>query len=249
MEDNRPDITRDIHPAYDTPESDVNVLEREIGALEHRLTEAERALNTFQTQIRAHLHLEIRRVNELTELYKQQKRDKKARRLEQKKRGKNYKEPKGVITTRPVDGTPSRDADEQQELKRLYKEAIVHVHPDKFATDEEHVGQQANALTVQLNAIYQSGDLQELKDFHQHILSGNAMAHIPYQPTIIADPVALSTYLRKKRDELANQLAYIKQLQLYTVLQTYPDPLTFIDELRGDFIQRIQQLQKRTRTK
>ncbi len=116
-------------------------------------------------------------------------------------------------------------------------------------TDDARTNEQANALTVQLNALYQSGDLQELIDFHEHILSGNAMAHIPYQPSTIADPDALRTYLRKKRDELAQQLEALKQMHLYTVLQTYAEPLTFIDELRIQFVERIQLLQKRTRSK
>jgi len=229
--------------------NELHSLEVEIKTLEAQLTEAERLVNIFQAQIRSHLHSEIRRVNELTDLYKQQKRDKKAKRLEQKKRGKNYKEPKAVLKPGSTKTTTSPDPNEQQELKRLYKEAIVHVHPDKFANDDARINEQANTLTVQLNAIYQGGDLQELKDFHEHILSGNAMAHIPYQPSTIVDPEALGTYLRKKRDELAQQLETLKQMHLYTVLKTYAEPLVFIDELRSQFTERIQQLQKRTRTK
>lgn len=234
-----------------TPDpNELHALEQQIHTLETQLTEAEQMVNVFETQIRSKLYNEIRRINELTALYKQQKRDKKAKRLEQKKRGKNYKEPQGVLKTKPAgNAATTPGSDEQQELKRLYKEAIVHVHPDKFANDGEHTSEKANALTVQLNAIYQSGDLQELKDFHEHILSGNAMAHIPYQPSTIADADALRTYLSRKRDELLQQLEALKEMHLYTVLQTYAEPLTFIDELRTQFVERILQLQKRTRTK
>ncbi len=108
-----------------TPDpSELNSLELEITTLETQLTEAERIVNSFETQIRSKLHNEIRSIKELTALYKQQKRDKKAKRLEQKKRGKNYKEPQGVLKAKPA-GNPATalDPDEQQELKRLYKEA------------------------------------------------------------------------------------------------------------------------------
>jgi hypothetical protein len=229
--------------------NELDQLEHEIHTLETQLTEAERLVNAFETQIRSALHNEIRRINELTALYKQQKRDKKAKRLEQKKRGKNYKEPPETLKAKPIDKRAEDTARDEHELKRLYKEAIVRVHPDKFVNDDLRTSEQANALTVQLNAIYESGDLQELKDFHEHILSGNAMAHIPYQPSTIADRGALGAYLRKKRDELAQQLEALRQMHLYTVLQSYAEPLAFIGELRIQFAERIRQLEKRTRTK
>lgn len=251
MNTNRPHTSpQALQPLDTSPETEIRLLEQEITQLEAQLNEAEHTINTFETQIRTRLHLEIQRIRELTTLYKDQKNTKKAKRLEQKKRGKNYREPQGVLKTRPgtkEGGTLS--SGEQQELKRLYKEAIVHVHPDKFVNEDARTGEQATAVTVALNAIYERGDLGQLKDFHEHIISGNAMAHVPYQPGPVADPNALRIYLRKKRDQMANDFAQIKQLHLYTVVTTYADPLSFVDELRIQFIQRIQQLEKRTRTR
>lgn len=247
METNRP---VSLQPLTGNPDMEIQRLEAELRQLEQQLNETEQALNAFETQIRAKLHLEILRIRQLTTLYKEQKNAKKARRLEQKKRGKNYLEPQGLAKTKKdaKENEPYKTTDEL-ELKRLYKEAIVHVHPDKFVNNDERTGEQATALTVELNAIYERGDLGELKDFHEHIISGNAMSHVPYKPGTAANPEALHVYLTKKRDEFARNLHETRSLHLYSVLTTYPEPLAFIDELRIQFQERIQQLEKRTRTR
>src|SRR5262245_16028482 len=118
-------VPQRISPTPDPEE--LHSLELEITTLENRLTEAERLVNNVQAQIRSQIYNEIHRVNELTDLYKQQKRDKKAKRLEQKKRGKNYKEPQAVQKPKSAGPATTLAPDDHQELKRLYKEAIVHV--------------------------------------------------------------------------------------------------------------------------
>ncbi|MCC9138324.1 hypothetical protein [Pontibacter silvestris] len=223
-------------------------LEKEIAALEKELQKVEQELNIFTSQIRAQLHVQTHRVRELTELYKKQKAAKRAKRLEQKKRGKNYHEPQGLkLLSKDKNKNGRLSQDEQQELKKLYKETMLHVHPDKFANEDEDKTHQANNLTAHLNGIYDSGDLDELKSFHQHIISGNAMSHVPYQPETTADSKAMVAYLRKKKEELTRILQETKESQLYTVLKTYPDTRTFIDEVRLQFEDKIVKLEKRTR--
>lgn len=223
-------------------------LEKEISLLEDELQIIEQRLNEFESKIRLRLHQQILRLRELNGLYKTQKAAKKAKRLAQKKRGKNYKEPKGMvrITQQPATGPALRKPD-LQELKRLYKEAIVLVHPDKFVLEDEAVNARATHLTTQLNALYNSGKLEELSDFHEHIISGNAMSHITSQPASIADPAALLAHLKKKRIQLDTQLAQYKQSHTYAVLNTYEDPYSFISELRIQFEERILVMEKRTR--
>ncbi len=230
------------------PTGKVRELEQEIALLERELTEAETRINVFTAQIRAQLQEQIRRIGELVSLYKNQKQEKKAKRQAQKKKGKNYREPQNL--------QPSKNGSEKgqkvekpnrAELKRLFREAIVQVHPDKFATEEETLALKATELTRQLTELYQSGDLEELKGFHEHILSGNAMAHVPYQPDTVKDPAAMSNFLQRKRDELSQLIREIKTSELYHVLETYENPLTFIPELKQQFENRIAVFERRTR--
>lgn len=230
------------------PDNQITTLEREIAVLEKELQAAETELNAFTGQIRAQLHNQILQIRELRDLYKKHKAAKKAKRLEQKKKGKNYREPKALAqTNNGIAGNPKPAQPNQEELKRLYKEAIRQVHPDKFATEEPEISDRATALTVQLNEIYDSGDLTEMQGFYEHIISGNAMSHVPYQPETLANPEAMLLFLQKKQHELAAALTELKTSQLFVILKTYENPLTFIPELRQQFEDQIKLLQKRTR--
>ncbi|MBL0743154.1 hypothetical protein [Chryseolinea lacunae] len=222
-------------------------LETEIAALEQALGEAEVRVNTFERHIRTALHTQIVRLQELTTLYKKLKAEKKEKRRAQKKKGKNYQEPTALVrSARSGQQNFPANADPEQ-LKRLYKEAIVHVHPDKFAQNDASLSDRATAMTAHLNALYDAGDLMELSALHRHILSGNAMAHVPYQPQTLMDPVAMVSYLQHKRDELKQALHDIRTMQLFEVLESYADPMQFIGELRVQFDERIQVFTKRTR--
>ncbi|WP_460879037.1 hypothetical protein [Pontibacter rugosus] len=165
-----------------------------------------------------------------------------------RKKGKNYKEQQGITKANPA--TPERsksDATDQQELKRLYKEAIRHVHPDKFVNEDADKSQRATALTVQLNDMYESGDLDELKGFYEHIISGNAMSHVAYAPATAVNPAAMMAYLQKKKEALRQNLQDTMSSELYKVLTTYENPQDFIAEVALQFEAKIKQLEKRTR--
>src|SRR5688572_22577607 len=105
-------------------------LEQEIAVLEKTLSESEQKVNLFTAQIRNQLHPQIKRIQELVALYKKLKQEKKAKRLEQKKKGKHYQPPQQFPAPQNarVNGEKTPEPN-QQDLKRLYKEAIVQVHP------------------------------------------------------------------------------------------------------------------------
>ncbi|HSI91052.1 MAG TPA: hypothetical protein VK927_08045 [Adhaeribacter sp.] len=230
------------------PHHRIGELESEIARLEKELDRAEAELNGFTARIRAELRPQIIRMQELTILYKKLKASKKAQRLNQKKKGKNYREPLALKRTPHQPAAPETPQPQNhQELKRLYKAAIRQVHPDKFATEEAAKNERATALTMQLNEFYESGDLEELKGLYAYIISGNAMTHEPYKPETISDPASLLVFLQKKQARLKQALEEIKVSELFNVLATYEQPLTFIPELKLQFEEKIRQLEKRTR--
>lgn len=229
-------------------EDTLKALELEITQLEAELNALEHNLNSFEALLRSQLRHEILRIAELTALYKQHKQDKKAKRLEQKKRGKNYQEPNGLKKLAVKSPETDRlNTNQLQQLKKLYKEAIVQVHPDKFAREGADKAGRANELTMQLNALYQQEDLEELSHFHQHILSGNAMSHVSFEPASVLDTEAMLRFLQKKKRVLEENREQLRQSTTFEVLSTYENPNSFVDELRDQFQQRIRQLEKRTR--
>lgn len=224
------------------------VLQAEVEALRQELERSERQLSAFEAQLRALLINELIEEQELFLLYKQQKQAKKEKRLEQKKRGKRYVEPTGIARKVRIQEAPPSET-VSKEKRRLYREAMLLVHPDKFANDP-HKMELATELTSQLIAIYQKEDLAALQAYHAHLLSHSELtegiSRPASRPEGAVDPDA---YLRQQKEMLEIQLARLRERHTYHVLTTFQDPLAFVDELRLYYQDRIAKLRRRTRTK
>jgi hypothetical protein len=227
----------------------IQKLNDEIRHLEEMISRIGEDINGFEKSIRLKLNSLIFRMTVLSEKMKEKQVLKKAKRLEQKKRGKNYKEPVQLINSKPVNKAVHQvNKGEDLELKRLYKEAIVQVHPDKLGPGgEEDAIKTATDLTAQLNGIYKNGDLEALLNFYQNII----LAHPNFEHRAIdlpsIDPKIRLAALISKKEELARQLQKLENNYLFHVLKTYEDPMTFIDELELQFQEKITKLEKRTR--
>jgi hypothetical protein len=243
-------MVQSLSKTTDFKEGSVQRLQREIAEMEAVLERGIRDLRRFENEIHARLNREIARIRELSDLYKQQKKAKKAKRLEQKKKGKNYREPRQVtLPDKAKEEKGTISLTQQQELRRVYKEAVLQVHPDKI----HHEGEndkilKATDLTARLNGIYKRGDLEELINFYQFIISENGLYEkgIPAKE-IAVDPQARLVSLKKKKEAMSLELEKLKNSYTYKILTTYEDPLSFIDELQLQFRERILQLEKRTR--
>jgi hypothetical protein len=221
------------------------LLKAQIEALRKELELIEQKTNAFETILRNSLANELIEEQELRILYKKLQQAKKEKRLEQKKRGKNYKEPIGI---KPIikASVSTSSKEEQKEIKRLYREAMLHVHPDKFSMNEEKIDL-ATEVTGKLIDIYRAGNLQELQMYHAHIFSGNALKQVIDIHPKGAKTILQDSYLKKEKEQLAELLFTAKNQHTYKVLIEYPDPLLFVDELKVYYADKIAKLRKRTR--
>ncbi len=206
-------------------------LNEEIRQLKHELAQLKSRVDAFEALLRSGLTSEIIEVQELTVLYKAQKNAKKQKRLEQKRKGKHFVEPVTLKRQKPSK-IPDLSTEELQEKKRLYREAMLHVHPDKFAMNDDKIDL-ATKLTTRLVAIYQHEDLDTLKAFHAHLFS---QVELPLKDPAIGREIALAAspdaFLVREKEQLQKAILTLKNKQTYQVLTTYEDPSTFIDELR-----------------
>jgi hypothetical protein len=226
----------------------IKILEQEIVLLETELLNLEANINAFQFQIRCALSTQIRRIQELTNQYKNQKQAKKLKRLEQKKRGKNHREPIGLKTNHAsFTAINLVSAEEKQELKRLYREAIVQIHPDKLVGADEDLNERATAITVKLNEVYQSGDLEELNRLHEYIISGNALTYVADKPESVSNLQEMILFLQQKKKKLEALLHQIKTSPIYKLWLDRKDVSVLIAELKIEFEVRIAVLEKRTK--
>lgn len=228
-----------------TNETEQMLLKAQIEALLQELEVVEQKTKAFEALIRSHLIEELIEEQELTVLYKKLKQAKKEKRLEQKRRGKNYKESLGIKLVAKPKSEPINQ-EEQKEKKRLYREAMVQVHPDKFSMHEEIIDS-ATEVTSKLIEIYQSGSLHELRLFHAHIFSGNALLQVLEKPANELTVQIEDSYLQNEKLKLTKLVEQAKQRHTYRVLTEYPNPLLFVDELKDYYADRIAKLRKRTR--
>tara|TARA_R110002051_G_scaffold319378_2_gene403353 strand:+ start:732 stop:1448 length:717 start_codon:yes stop_codon:yes gene_type:complete len=225
-----------------TPEQEI--LQARLDSLTQELDAIQLKTSNFENILRSHLENALIEEQELTVLYKQQKAAKKEKRLHQKKQGKNYREEEGLQPMAKEKITPS-DSSEQKEKKRLYREAMLHVHPDKFSMQEDKLDL-ATTITTKLIDIYSTGDLETLKAFHAHIFQSNNLIsnHAALQ---LKNLPTRSNYLQLEVQKMAKLLEEAKSRHTYKVLLEYEDPMTFLDELKAYYEDRLFKLRKRTR--
>lgn len=219
-------------------------LQEEIIKLEEELKRIKKEILTFEMLVHTHVSDLMVEEQELFILYKQIKKAKKAKRLAQKKKGKNYKEPKGVqiIPQKKKSPIPS---EEQKEKKRLYREAMLQVHPDKFSMNEKQTDI-ATEITTRLIEIYQNESLETLQAYHAHIFNGNTKIVLDDTASKVK-VLSKDNYLQQEKEGLEKELDLAKNRHLYKVITEYENPLDFVDELKEYYEDRIFKLKKRTR--
>jgi hypothetical protein len=237
-------MTKNTLPVSNDNEQEQQLLKAKINLLQQELNDIEQKTNAFEAILRSHLTNELIEEQELSVLYKKVQLAKKEKRFAQKMKGKNFKEIEGLkVIVKNNESNTNRD--DQKEKKRLYREAMLFVHPDKFSMHDEKIDL-ATEVTTKLIAIYQTGNLAELQIFHTHIFSGNAMMHFPESSEKNIN-FKEDAYLQNELEKLEKQLQLAKTKHTYKVLTEYENPLTFIDELKEYYHDRIFKLKKRTR--
>lgn len=231
-------------PIHDLNQDEL-LLQVEIDALQKQLDEVERKVFAFESLLRSELANELVEVQELTVLYKKQKLAKKEKRLAQKQRGKNYKPPTSLKPLLKASKVHISEVDEK-ERKRLYREAMLYVHPDKFNMDEEQADL-ATEVTTKLIEVYQGGDLKALQDYHAHIFSGNTLVNIAEHKVVKVEQRSKSEFLKTEKERLEKQIEQVKNKYTYKVLMDYPEPMVFLEELKLYYNDRISKLRRRTR--
>ena len=223
-----------------------SALQKELESLKAQMMEVEQATEAFEATLRAALIEELILEQELTALYKEQKKAKKEKRLEQKKRGKNYKEPKDIVSqSRPSKEVASPE--DAKALKKLYREAMLHVHPDKFSMQED-MQDLAHEATTQHIQLYQQGDLAALQAYVNHILA-EGLVQKESAAKLVTSEVDMLAHLKNEIARLQSELEAARNRYTYKVWSTYAEPNTFIDELREYYLDRIAKMKRRTRSK
>lgn len=222
----------------------IQLLQAEIKRLQMEIDDVNQKTSVFENLLRTKIEDEIIEEQELSLLYKQQKKAKKAKRLAQKSRGKNF-DHTGILSPNQPKPIPVKNSMEQEQRKQLYREAMIYVHPDKFSMQTDKLDL-ATEITTKLIEIYRSGDLTALKAYHAHIFSGNTLMVPPKNQDPSKGPEL--TYLKIELKKLQKELTEARNKHIYKVLTEYENPMSFLDELKAYYNDRIFKLRNRTRS-
>lgn len=219
-----------------------------IEAIKQEIETITNKIQDFEAVLKQHTTDYIIEFQELNTLYKQQKRAKKDKRLSQKQRGKHYKAPTGLqIETQKQPPNSSLNSETLQLKKRLYREAMLQVHPDKFSLSP-HEQESATEITTQLIHIYKHEDLNALQLFHAQVFS-NTIGLKSNTETIATPPISKMDALHITLKQLETELKTLKESELYNIISNHQNPIHFIDELIIHYKDKIAKFKKRTRTK
>lgn len=220
------------------------LLKLRLEQLQKELDEIEFKTHEFEATLRAHLTNEIVEEQELTVLYKQQKAAKKEKRLAQQKNRKGKAQSTDLSPITKL--TDNVDLEVETKLrKKLYREAMLQVHPDKFSMQEDKQDL-ASEMTVRLIELYSTGSIEDLQAYHQHIFSGHTI-EVKDKKKLLENQE--DNYWQDQIKRMENLIEAAKARHTYVVLSTYDNPMRFLQELQDYYEDRLFKLRKRTRTK
>lgn len=106
------------------------------------------------------------------------------------------------------------DADQQQELKRLYREAAMRCHPDRV-TEADQVA--AQTIFVQVQRAYQQSDLDTLNRLHRHLTEGQPF---PDPAQVWTEQDQVRGRISRLQLEVERRLAEMRALRASETYQT-----------------------------
>lgn len=214
----------------------INVVKAEIEQVRIGLHEFEAILRNFVLD-------DMIEEQELAAKYRNFQKAKRAKRQAQKKKGKNYKEPIGIVAVKNKSNAEPEEV--KLERKKIYREAMLLVHPDRTGGDEREK-ENATEITAKLVDIYNGGNLEELQIFCAHI-QNQQRPDFNVKSDIMQIENASKTYYESELQKYESELAALKAKHTYKVLSTYARPIDFAQELKDYYKERIEKLKKRTR--
>jgi hypothetical protein len=139
--------------------------------------------------------------------------------------------------------SPTLDSSDQELLRKLYREACMLAHPDRFA-DNPQKAKEAQQIMQELLAARQRNDLQTIQNILQKLKDQTAFLS---DIDSIQNPDALHTILKRlleQKEQLQLQIEQLKNTDSYRILLQYPDPNQYFELLKQQLQTQIKILEK-----
>ncbi|KAB7725991.1 DUF1669 domain-containing protein [Rudanella paleaurantiibacter] len=221
--------------------AEILVLEAEVTQLETEKADLEQRLEYTANQIQMALHtllveklnletqLAAKRAKETDKAADRQKADKQQQRLEEAEETFRRVAERQQILDMPVD---------EALLKKLYREACMLAHPDKFM-DTPEKQERANNLMAQIADAYRNKDLDTVRAIWQRLQDGTAFGFDWNTPRNASVLNQIRGTLQARKDELTATIHRLQQSFIYTIITQYPDLSEYIASQRQQLQQDI----------
>lgn len=138
---------------------------------------------------------------------------------------------------------PKPTVDEAAELKKLYRQAVIVAHPDRYAqVPARHAA--ATAFMAQLNAAYEQQDLLTVRRLAQDAADGLLFLDLENEQTDPETLTRLQVRLTERRDALATQLQALQQQEGYALMINGTDLNAYFATLRQTISHQITELMR-----
>lgn len=195
----------------------IRLLEMEISNLESEKTDIETVIHQFTIQLRSRLgHFILQRMELETELARllalKSKRRSDVEDYEQKQQ--NFSQTSEEH--RKTKELPKLKTDEEAALKKMYREAVMNIHPDRFQDDPEKEVK-ANEITARLTEAYKNNDLKTVTEIWQSIQDGTIFGNdiLSIERTDLLERIVNQLEVRKIH--LIRTIDVLKQQELYNI--------------------------------
>lgn len=214
---------------FDDPEIfalqlELKSVEIQLNAIENEKVEIEKALHEFSIQYNTILGKTILEILKIKKQLAQSEKEREQAEAEEEEFSKDYESKKDIKIR-------SLNEAEQKELKKLYREASMQCHPDKFIDDPVKVII-AQQVFVSLTEAYKSNDLEKVREILHNIKSGNFNMDELAHSNKKEDLKAQISNLKRKLKETTEILNALKVSSSYNIIESHKDLNQYFSELK-----------------
>lgn len=235
-----------LHPGLENLRREIMLLELEITELEAQISELESKLNKYEAILRASLSdllLEQLRLQQELAQIRAKITMKRVYEEEAKEWQARYEETKSSLNEDKKVKTEDLSSADFAEMKKMYREAIFAIHPDKFHDDADKYAA-ATEYSQQLIDAFKSSDYTKVKEIWERVKNG----WIFDSDILVSDNwEVLSRYLDKQRQKHAALVIKLSELQGNEVLlasENYTNFDDYVDICRIQLQNNIEHIKK-----
>jgi len=222
-------ITVYIDPETEALKLEIRSLELQVGALDDEKSDIEKLLHQFEVRHNAELGELLDSILRLRkEKLKQEAQQNNDKQAEYEEAENDYNEYHRNYENTKNEKIAELTNEQQKELKQLYRKASKLCHPDVVADEYQ---QDAERIFKELKNAYDSNNLQQLNAIYKNLEKGIFAAK---SETITEKQRLRMTVnqLRQKRNELENQLNYLKHSETYQTVARIEDWNSYFAEIK-----------------